>query len=203
MNSLGSQQKLLDVVLWHDFESFAVRVFQHLNPGTAFLRNWHFTAVAYHLELIRLQTFNRLIIAMPPRSGKSIAASVALPAFVHGYDPTRRIICVSYSQELATKFQLDYRKVVTSAWYRRLFPNMRISPRKDTEAHIELADGGSRTATSIGGTLTGLGADLIIIDDPLKAGDAYSEPARDRVNNWYGSTLQSRLNDKKMAPSSS
>ncbi|WP_170971265.1 phage terminase large subunit [Mesorhizobium sp. GR13] len=189
-------RKALDIILRRDFESFFIRVFQHLNPGTQFLGNWHSKAVAYHLDLIRNETIRRLIIAMPPRSGKSIAASVALPAFVHGHDPRRRIVCASYSQELATKFQNDYRRVLTSDWYRHLFPATRISSRKDTEAHIELNEGGSRTATSVGGTLTGLGADLIIIDDPLKAADAASEPARQKVNQWYGSTLLSRLNDK-------
>ena len=60
--------------------------------------------------------------------------------------------------------------------------------------------GGSRYATSIGGTLTGRGADLIIVDDPLKAEEAMSEPARKRVIDWYAGTLVSRLNDKEMGP---
>lgn len=190
-------QALLDIILRRDFESFVMKVFQHLNPGTVFLNNWHFKAVAYHLGEIAKGTYNRLIIAMPPRAGKSIAASVALPAFIHGHDPTQRIICVSYGQELSAKFQNDYRRIITSKWYKRLFPKTRIHPRKDTESLIELVDGGSRAATSVGGTLTGLGADLIIIDDPLKAADAASEAARLKVNDWYGSTLISRLNDKQ------
>src|SRR2546430_12513142 len=59
------------------------------------------------------------------------------------------------------------------------------------------SQGGSRYATSVGGTLTGRGADLIIVDDPLNANEVHSEPARKRVIDWYGGALVSRLNDKQ------
>lgn len=189
--------RALRAILRSDFESFCRHVFNHLNPGTEFLPNWHVKSICWHLDQIGRGYYPRLLMTMPPRSGKSIAGSVAFPAWLHGHDPGLHIICASYAQELATKLQNDYRKVVTSKWYQALFPQTRISPRKDTEAYLELTAGGSRIATSIGGTLTGLGADVIIIDDPLKAGDAYSEARREGVNTWYSSTLLSRLNDKQ------
>jgi hypothetical protein len=71
----------------------------------------------------------RLIVNLPPRSLKSITFSVALPAFLLGLDPRRRIICVSYSGELAKKLANDFRAVVESAWYRRIFPNTRIGSK--------------------------------------------------------------------------
>jgi predicted phage terminase large subunit-like protein len=73
-------------------------------------------------------------------------------------------------------------------------------PKKDSGSELVTTAGGSRYATSVGGTLTGRGADLIIVDDPLKAEDAMSEPARRRVIDWYGGTLVSRLNDKEKGP---
>jgi predicted phage terminase large subunit-like protein len=73
-------------------------------------------------------------------------------------------------------------------------------PAKDSGTELVTTAGGSRYATSVGGTLTGRGADLIIIDDPLKAEDAMSEPARRRVIDWYGGSLVSRLNDKEKGP---
>jgi hypothetical protein len=88
--------------------------------------------------------------------------------------------------------------VIDSAWYRSLFPAMR--PAKDTGLELVTTDGGSRYATSVGGTLTGRGADLIVIDDPLKAEEAMSELARKRVIDWYSGTLVSRLNDKQRGP---
>ena len=76
------------------------------------------------------------------------------------------------------------------------FPETRIDRRKDTEGDVLLTRRGSRLATSIGGTLTGRGADIVIIDDPLKPIDAMSQTKREKANEWFGSTLVSRLNDK-------
>jgi predicted phage terminase large subunit-like protein len=80
--------------------------------------------------------------------------------------------------------------------YRRTFPNTRISPAKDTETEFTTTLGGGRLATSVGGTLTGRGAAFVIIDDPMKPQDAYSEAARESVKNWYANTLLSRLDAK-------
>src|SRR4029077_2518106 len=116
-----------------------------------------------------------------PRSLKSVCASVAFPAFVLGHNPRQRIICVSYSEGLARKHANDCRAVMRSNLYRRLFPNTRISPKKDTELEFATTRGGNRLATSVGGTLTGRGGGLIIIDDPMKPQDAMSESAREGV----------------------
>jgi len=144
-----------------------------------------------------LGKIKRLIINMPPRSAKSISASVAFPAFVHGHHPTTKIIAVSYAQSLASKLHNDYRSVISSPWYKGLFPDTRINPRKDTEQEVQLIKRGNRFATSVGGVLTGRGGDIIIIDDPLKPDEAMSETRRTGVNNWYSNTLLSRLNQKK------
>src|SRR5262245_14092959 len=88
--------------------------------------------------------------------------------------------------------------VVDAPWYRALFPRMQ--PARDSGSELVTTDSGSRYATSVGGTLTGRGADLIIVDDPLKAEEAMSEPARRRVIDWYAGTLVSRLNDKEHGP---
>jgi predicted phage terminase large subunit-like protein len=153
-------------------------------------------AIAYQLERVRRGEITRLIINMPPRSLKSIMASVAFPAFVLGHDPTRRIICVSYSGDLAKKHANDFRALLEARWYQDLFDATRIG-QKDSENEIELTARGFRLATSVGGTLTGRGGDLIIIDDPLKPDDAYSEAKRNAANEWFNNTLLSRLDDKR------
>jgi predicted phage terminase large subunit-like protein len=167
-----------------------------LAPGQMYVPNWHLAAIAYQLERIRRGEIRRLIINMPPRSLKSIASSVAFPAFMLGHDPTRRIICVSYSGDLAKKHSNDFRAVIEAPWYQSLFPATRIGPYKNSETEIELTARGFRLATSIGGTLTGRGGDTIIIDDPLKPDDALSEAKRTGANNWFATTLLSRLDDK-------
>ena len=94
-----------------------------------------------------------LVLAEHPRVGaalrslKSIAASVAFPAFVLGHDPRRRIICVSYSGDLAKKHSNDFRAVLESRWYRSAFPGSRIGSFKNSETEIELTARGFRLAT--------------------------------------------------------
>jgi predicted phage terminase large subunit-like protein len=192
----ASKARVLRALLRRDFPAFVRKVFATLESGQAFVPNWHLDAIAYQLERVRRGEIRRLIINMPPRSLKSVTASVAFPAFVLGHDPTRRIICVSYSGDLAKKHANDFRATVEAPWYRDLFPIMRIG-QKDSETEIELTARGFRLATSVGGTLTGRGGDLIIIDDPLKPDDAYSETKRNAANEWFKNTLLSRLDDKR------
>ena len=114
-----------------------------------------------------------------------------------GLDPTKRLIGMSYSQDLATKLSNDCREVMSSSWYRRLFPKTKLSRLKNTETEFATTQMGYRVATSIEGTLTGRGGDIIILDDPLKPVDALSDSRRERVNNAFFSTIMSRLDDKR------
>ena len=185
----------LDAILRTDLCAFVQRCFIDLNPDARLERNWHHKAIAYQLERTFRGETTRLIINAPPRSLKSLLVSVAFAAWVLGNRPTAKFICVSYSQELAAKLAGDFRKIVQADWYKRIF---RTAPLlKDTEAEYQTAQGGFRLATSVGGTLTGRGGDFILIDDPLSAVDAFSKTSRERVNDWYGGTLLSRLDDKR------
>jgi len=90
----------------------------------------------------------------------------------------------------------DCRRLLASDWYQRLFPTTRLAPRHQAVPEFETTAQGSRVATSVGGVLTGRGADLIVIDDPLKPEEALSQTQRQAANEWYDHTLYSRLNDK-------
>jgi predicted phage terminase large subunit-like protein len=188
--------RLLDALLRRNLHSFARKAFTTVSPGEQFLPNWHLEALCYHLELVRIGKIRRLKIEVPPRSLKSVCASVAFPAFVLGHDPTAKIITVSYSNDLAAKHAADCRAVMQAPWYKALFPGTRLSADKNQESNYETTKRGYRYATSVGGTLTGRGGNLIIIDDPLKPEDAMSQTKREAVNAWYSRTLLSRLNNK-------
>src|SRR4051794_6540737 len=123
--------RILEALLRADFRAFVHKAFATLSPGQLYVSNWHIEAIAWQLERIRRGELRRLIINMPPRSLKSIAASVAFPAFVLGRDPSRRLICVSYSADLAKKHSNDFRAVLESDWYRSAFPSTRIGPFKN------------------------------------------------------------------------
>jgi hypothetical protein len=149
-------------ILGTDFYAFIQAVFPIVSSGDRFLPNWHIEAMSHELSRVLKGETRRLIITVPPRSLKSICASVALPAFILGHDPRRRIICVSYSDGLARKHANDCRAVMRSGFYRQVFPGTRISPAKDTETEVMTTVRGSRLATSVGGTLTGRGGSLLM-----------------------------------------
>jgi predicted phage terminase large subunit-like protein len=189
-------QKELNAILRLDYYAFIERCFYHLNPQTPFNRNWHIELIAAKLEACRLGDIRRLIINVPPRSLKSLCASVALPAWLLGHNPATPTMCVSYAQDLSDKLARDCRSVMMSSWYQMAF-NTRLSAHKQSVQEFTTTAQGYRMATSVGGVLTGRRADFIIIDDPLKPADALSEPLRRSANDWYGNTLFSRLNDKR------
>jgi predicted phage terminase large subunit-like protein len=188
-------QAEFDAVLKEDLMSFIHRCFNELNPETQFLPNWHIEQIAAKLEQVARGKIRRLIINLPPRNLKSIAASVGFPAWFMGHNPSAHIIAASYGQDLATKFARDTRKIMSTAWYHRLFET-RISQQRAADDFATI-QGGSRMATSVGGSLTGRGGDIIIIDDAMKPEDALSEVIRKKANDWFDSTLQSRLNNKE------
>ena len=185
-------------LLRRDLLSFVIKSFSTVYPGTAFLPNWHIAAVVYGLMQVYRSEIIRLVINQPPRSLKSLIVSVAFVAWWLGHDPTRRIIVVSYSNELAAELHRQFRMIVDSGWFCALFPKMRIA--KDTGTELVTTAGGGRYATSVGGTLTGRGGDLIIVDDPQKPEEVMSEAVRKQVINWFGGTLVSRLNDPEWGP---
>src|SRR5262245_10267119 len=110
---MTSQDRVvLNAVLRASFPSFLQRRVLTLNPGPTFVDGWHFEALAYHLELVRIGKLRRLIVNVPPRSLKSTICSVAFPAFVLGHDPSRRFIVASYGSDLAIKLGNDFRTVL-------------------------------------------------------------------------------------------
>lgn len=186
---------VFSALLRNDFCSFLWKSFNTIARDATYVDNWHIEALAHQLMLLRQGDIHRLIVNMPPRALKSICVSVACVAWLLGHDPQRRIIVVSYSNELALELHRQFRMVIDSDWYRCAFPNMRLA--KDTGLEAVTTQGGGRYATSVEGTLTGRGANLIIIDDPHKADEALSDKARTQVKNWFQGTLSSRLDDKK------
>jgi predicted phage terminase large subunit-like protein len=117
-------------------------------------------------------------------------------AWLLGHNASSKIICASYAQDLADKHARDTRTLMTSSYYQKLFPT-RMSSKKQAVSEFMTTRRGFRMATSVGGVLTGRGADFIIIDDPLKPEEAVSEAQRRAANSWFDSSVVSRLDNKK------
>ncbi len=191
-------RKLADTVYRRHFGAFVYAAFEALNPSQRLVPNWHIDAVCYCIQqMVTGQNRKRLVLNLPPRSLKSLVVSVCLPAWLLGRDPGVRIICASYSQDLAEKFSRDCRALLDAPFYKRVFPRTRLNPKKNSEGEFETMQRGYRLATSVGGTLTGRGGDALIIDDPIKANDANSEVALKAASDWFRNTALSRLDDPK------
>ena len=191
-------RKLADTVYRRHFGAFVYAAFEALNPSQRLVPNWHIDGVCYCIQqMVTGQNRKRLVLNLPPRSLKSLVVSVCLPAWLLGRDPGVRIICASYSQDLAEKFSRDCRALLDTPLYKRVFPRTRLNPKKNSEGEFETMQRGYRLATSVGGTLTGRGGDALIIDDPIKANDANSEVALKAASDWFRNTALSRLDDPK------
>jgi len=198
MNAAEAQPTLsaeeLSLVLREDLTSFIERSFYELHPDRQLDLAPHIEVIATKLEAVRRGEIKRLIINLPPRHLKSHCVSVAFIAWLLGHDPTKHVICASYGQDLAEDLAAACRRLMRSSFYRTLFGN--ILGARQAVNDFETVHGGRRLATSVGGVLTGRGADIIVLDDPQKADEALSETSRKATQTWFDNTLRSRLNDK-------
>jgi predicted phage terminase large subunit-like protein len=185
-----------EALLRQDLSTFAARCFYDLNPQTELAMNWHLEVIAAKLTAVRQGKIRRLIINLPPRHLKSLMASIAFPAWCLGHDPSAQVLCVSYAEALSNKLARDCRSIILSPWYRRIFPTRLAAHRQAVQEFLTTRQG-YRLATSNGGVLTGRGADIILIDDPLKPEEALSDTQRQAANEWFSHTLYSRLNNKR------
>jgi predicted phage terminase large subunit-like protein len=186
----------LQALMRRDFRAFLRKAYPAIRGGEMLQWNWHLDAIAHALDGVTAGNSRRLLVTMPPRNLKSITISIAWVAWMLGRNPRQNFVCVSYSNELSAKLARDCLALMQHGWYRELFPGTLISGKRSASGDFETTRGGGRLATSVTGTLTGRGGDIIIIDDPIKPEEAHSETMRNFVNHWYQSTLASRLNDK-------
>ncbi len=176
---------------------FLARSFPHLNPGKSLSGAYYVRGLCHALERVALGEVQRLIIELPPRHLKSTIASMVFPAWLLGRKPTKRIVCVSYNNDLAQSFSLKCRGLIQEPFYNACFPAMQLDPKKSALSEFHTTHKGFRLATSMQGTMTGKGGDIVILDDPMKAQDTHSQAARDAVFEIYQSTIATRLDDPK------
>lgn len=156
----------------------------------------HHTLIAEKLESLERGDIDRLMITMPPRHGKSELASRRFPAWFMGRHPGKSVIAASYNSDLATDFGRQVRNIVASPEYARLFQT-HLSEDSRAANRWNTQDGGAYVAAGVGTAITGRGADVLLIDDPLKDRDeADSELQRNKVWDWYTSTAYTRLAPK-------
>jgi predicted phage terminase large subunit-like protein len=154
----------------------------------------HHALICDRLEAVERGDIDRLMIAMPPRHGKSQLASRLFPAWCLGRNPRTQIIAASYNSDLASDFGRDVRNIVGSPEFGEVFPGVSLSIDSKAANRLNTNAGGSYIAAGVGTAVTGRGAKIALIDDPFKdRAEADSERTRDSVWAWYQSTLYTRL----------
>jgi len=165
----------------------------------------HHRLIARHLEAVERGEITRLMITMPPRHGKSMLASEFFPAWYLGRNPDHYVVTATYAQELADDFGRKVKNQIEDAAYKAIFPGVGLADdsKSAKRFHVEglaggiehgLSQRGAFYAVGVGGPLTGRGAHLLLIDDPVKnREDAESEKVRKKTKEWYTSTAYTRL----------
>lgn len=176
---------------------FIKKTFETVDPGAVYSHNWHIDAIAEFLEAVHRREIKRGIINIPPGYLKSISVNVAFPAWTLGKNPSERIVSGSYSEGLSMKHSVDCRLTIQSSWYKNTFPDVRLSEDQNTKQKFQTTARGQRYAVSVGGTVTGDGGNLLIVDDPINPKNAMSDTERTNANDWFDQTFYTRLRDKK------
>jgi predicted phage terminase large subunit-like protein len=151
-------------------------------------------ALAATLEEVAEGRIPRLIICFPPRHGKSEQTSKRLPAWYMGRFPTRHVALGTYNQEFADDFGRAVRGIMKSPAYARIFPRVQLKVDSAAANRMETTADGALYFVGRGGPLTGRGADLVIIDDPLKnSEEADSAATREALWTWFNNDVMSRF----------
>ncbi len=149
--------------------------------------------IAEKLEAVERGEIDRLMIFMPPRHGKSELASRRFPAWYMGRNPQKQIIAASYNSDLASDFGREVRNIIRTHEFSRLF-NVKLAEDSRAAGRWNTDAGGAYVAAGVGTAVTGRGAHILLIDDPVKdREEAESELRRDTIWNWYTSTAYTRL----------
>ena len=158
-----------------------------------FIGGRHHKIIAEKLEAIRDKKISRLIVNMPPRHTKSEFASYLFPAWMMGHNPKLKIIQTTHTAELAYRFGRKVRNLMNESEYRSIFPDSELRADSQAAGRWETNHGGEYFAAGVGGSITGRGADLLIIDDPHTEQDSLSDTAMERAFDWYSSGPRQRL----------
>lgn len=203
IRQLALKEELYKRAAERSLYEFYQQAWPQMDPAE-FSGNWHLQAIAEHLEAVNRGEIKRLVVNVPPRSSKTKLISYAWPSWTWLQDkaplagPQVGFIFASYALNLSLEHAVGQRRLVKSPWYQeRWGERFHILEDQDKQIKFENDVGGHRTTTSVDGTLTGRGAEIICIDDPHNVVDAESKTTRESVIKWFREALPSRLNNQK------
>ena len=204
LDGLDALREIKRLEYERDFYKFFKAGWKHIDPST-FVGGAPLQAVAEHLEAVADGQIKRLIINIPPRMSKSSMTSVAFPAWVwtqRNESPTSgagvQFLHASYAQTLSLRDSVKCRRLISSDWYQKYWGDRFVlMGDQNTKTRFDNTRSGSRLSTSVGSTLTGEGGNIIVVDDPNAAQEAFSEATIQTTIDWWDTALSTRLNDPK------
>jgi predicted phage terminase large subunit-like protein len=154
----------------------------------------HHKVIAAALEEVEAGRIKRLIISVPPRHGKSRLASMLFPAWYLGRNPTRSVVFATYNDKYAEDVGGVVKTMIQGPLYKHVFPDLRLAYGGASNDRLRIEGGGDMFCVGVGGTLTGRGGDINLIDDPIKnRQEADSIVVRDKLWNWYTTVFRTRM----------
>ena len=198
-NLTGQQIKV--AIYKKSFYRFTLDAFKTLHNGQELTPNWHIEYLCKRLqkEAYRIVEGNKrnkhLLINVPPRTLKSELVNVFFSVYCWILNDSIQFISSSYSASLSITLSTQSRRLIESDWFIKHFPDVQLSKDENTKSRYTTTNSGLRYSTSTGGTVTGMGADIIVIDDPQNPQLARSDIERDNANRFFNETLRSRLNN--------
>src|SRR5258708_1221081 len=178
------------------FLAFAMKAFAVLNKGRKLGKDKYLKLVARILTDVAAGKTKRLVVSMPPRHCKTFMASICLSAWILAHNPSAKILILSYGQDLADKIAYAIRSILRSDWFQQAF-DTRLAKNRTKVMDFVTTDGGGVRSLSIEAGVTGLGADFIIIDDPVEIKDCDNSKRLQRVNDLFDDEIQTRLDHPK------
>jgi predicted phage terminase large subunit-like protein len=178
-----------------DFSFFVRQAWPSIEPAQPLMWGKAMEMVCDHLEAVDRRDITRLIVNIPPGYSKSTLFGVMFPAWIFAREPTAKILSVAHNLDLALRDSVRCRRLVTSEWYQDLWPNVRLSGDQNAKAKFEIDGYGGFRQALASGSITGVRADHVIVDDPLSATDAMSEAVRNSMKDWILEAVPTRLNN--------
>jgi predicted phage terminase large subunit-like protein len=180
--------------LKRDFKAFVKEAWPIVEPGVPFHDGMHIDALCAHLQACYERKILKLLINVPPRTGKSTIVSVLFPAWVWANDPAEKFLSGSYALQLATRDAVRMRRVVESDWYRARWGDVELADDQNQKTSFENTKTGTRQVVAVGSATTGLGGTFLICDDPHNVQQAESAIMREAAVTWFREAWSTRAN---------
>lgn len=196
---LSDEDYLIKEACEGSFYEFVKHAWIHLD-GRQYVDTWHVQAICEHLQAMQKMEIRNLLMNLPPRVGKSTIVSVAFPAWCWIIDPGLRFLYTSYAQSLSVRDSGFCRRLILSEWYQKLWSSkFNIARDVNNKIRFDNDKHGYRQASSVDGTITGQGGDIICCDDPNSIQQVHSPTIRDSVNDWWDYVFSTRFSNPATA----